>query len=80
MRRAIDQSAIVLMNRKTKTERRVTAFVPVCSRVTDMHLHHPQGTNQAQAKMSRRFRGAYPAHSSYSTSHTASPNFSSCKK
>jgi hypothetical protein len=51
MRSAIDQSAIVLMNRKTKTERGVTAVVPACSRVTDMHSHHPQGTNQAQAKM-----------------------------
>jgi len=49
----MDQSAIVLMNRKTKTERGVTAGAPVSSRVMGMHWHHSQGTNQAQAKMSR---------------------------
>jgi hypothetical protein len=63
MTSAMDQSAIVLINRKTNTERGVTAVVPVCSRVTDMHLHHPQGTNQAQVKMGHRFARAYPAHS-----------------
>jgi hypothetical protein len=76
----MDQSAIVLMNRKTKTERAVTAFVPVCSRVTGMPLHHSQGTNQAQAQISRRFAQSYSTHSSHSTSHTASHNLLSCKK
>ena len=43
MRSAIDQSVIVLMNRKTKTERGVTALVPVCSSVAGMRLHHLGG-------------------------------------
>jgi len=55
----MDQSTIVLMNRKTKTDRGVTEFVPVCSRVTGMALHHSQGTNQAQAQISRRFAQSY---------------------
>jgi hypothetical protein len=49
IRRAIVQSAIVLMNRRMKAERDVITFAPVCSSVTGMHLHHSQGTNQAQA-------------------------------
>jgi len=53
--RAIDQSATVLINRRMKTERDVIMLVPVCSRVTGMQLHHSQGTNRAQAKMSRVF-------------------------
>jgi hypothetical protein len=43
MRSAIDQSAIVLINRKTKTDRGVTVVVPVCSRVPGIRLHHPEG-------------------------------------
>ena len=43
MRSAIDQSAMVLMNRKTKTERGVTVLVPVCSRVAGIPLHHLEG-------------------------------------
>jgi len=53
---AIVQSATVLMNRRTNAERDVVTFVPVCSRVTGMHLHHPQGTKLAQAQISRAFR------------------------
>jgi hypothetical protein len=53
--RAIVQSAIVLMNRRMNTERDVITFGPVCSRVTGMHLHHSQGMNRAQAKMTRVF-------------------------
>ena len=52
---AIVQSAIVLMNRRMKTERDVITFVPVCSASLGMHLHHLEGTNAAQAKMSRVF-------------------------
>jgi hypothetical protein len=52
---AIVQSAIVLMNRKMKAERDVMMFIPVCSRMMGMQLHHSQGTNRAQAKMSRGF-------------------------
>src|SRR6266571_4581765 len=44
------QSAIVLMNRRMKVERGVITFVPVCSNVEDMHLHHLGGTKQAQAQ------------------------------
>ena len=76
----MDQSTIVLMNRKTKTERGVTEFVPVCSRVTGMALHHSQGTNQVQAQISRRSAQSYSTPSSHSTSHTASDNLLSCKK
>src|SRR6266478_4178994 len=47
------QSAIVLMNRRMNAERDVTTFVPGCSRLTGMDLHHPQGMNRAQAQMSR---------------------------
>jgi len=47
------QSAIVLTNRRMKAERTVKAFVPVCSSVAGMRLHHPEGTNQAQAQTSR---------------------------
>ena len=47
------QSATVLMNRRINAERDVMTFVPVCSRITGMHLHHPQGTKRAQAEMSR---------------------------
>src|SRR6266498_5096795 len=50
---AIVQSAIVLMNRRMKAERDVRMFVPVCSSVTGMHLHHSQGTNYAQAQTCR---------------------------
>jgi len=46
-------SAIVLMNRRMKVERGVITFVPVCSSVEDMHLHHLGGTNQAQAQTCR---------------------------
>src|SRR6266516_8111056 len=46
------QSAIVLTNRRMKTERDVITFVPVCSSVAGMHLHHLEGTNQAQAQTS----------------------------
>src|SRR5439155_16346220 len=57
---ATDQSAIVLTNRKIKTERDVTMSVLVCSNAAGMRLHHPQGTNRAQAQMTRacaiRFR------------------------
>jgi len=35
--RAIVQSAIVLMNRRMKTERDVVTLVPVCSSVAGMH-------------------------------------------
>jgi hypothetical protein len=45
----------VLINRRMKAERDVITLVPVCSRLTGMHLHHSQGTNRAQAKMSRVF-------------------------
>src|SRR5580704_7975029 len=51
--RAIVQSAIVLMNRRMKVERGVITFDPVCSSVEDMHLHHLEGTNQAQAQTCR---------------------------
>jgi hypothetical protein len=40
------------MNRRIKAEREAIMFVPVCSRVTGMHLHHSQGTKQAQAQIS----------------------------
>jgi hypothetical protein len=40
------------MNRRIKAERDVITFVRVCSRVTGMHLHHSQGTKQAQAQIS----------------------------
>src|SRR5436309_14631933 len=55
MSSAIVQSAIVLMNRRIKAERdpATAGFVPVCSRVTGMHLHHPQGTIRAQAQTNR---------------------------
>jgi len=46
-------SAIVLMNRRMKVDRGVITFVPVCSSVEDMHLHHLGGTNQAQAQTCR---------------------------
>ena len=42
------QSAIVLTNRRMKTERDVITFVPVCSSVTGMHLHHLEGRRAAQ--------------------------------
>ena len=42
------------MNRRMKTERDVTTFVPVRSRVAGMRLHHPQGTKRAQAKIRNR--------------------------
>src|SRR5437870_2489385 len=49
---AIVQSAIVLMNRRMKTDRRVIRFVSVCSSVAGMHMHHLGGTNLVQARMS----------------------------
>ena len=53
MRSAIDQSAIVLINRKTKTERGETAVVPVFSRVPGMRLHHPEGQCAMQGEATR---------------------------
>src|SRR5436309_13756399 len=48
------QSAIVLTNRRIKTERDVITFEPVCSSVTGMHLHHLEGRRAAQ-EWSARF-------------------------
>ena len=48
MSNAIDHKATVLMNRKMNTERRVTAFGPVCSSVAGMALHHPEGRHGVQ--------------------------------
>jgi len=48
------QSAIVLTNRRMKTERGVITFVPVCSSVAGMHLHHLEGRRAAQ-EWSARF-------------------------
>src|SRR4029077_9082829 len=49
------QSAIVLMNRRMKVERgpATAGFVPVCSSVEDMHLHHLGGTRAAQEGSAR---------------------------
>jgi hypothetical protein len=43
----------VLMNRRMKVERGVITFVPVCSSVEDMHLHHLGGTRAAQERSAR---------------------------
>ena len=50
--RAIVQSAIVLMNRRIKAEREVIDVRAGLLKVTGMHLHHSQGTKQAQAQIS----------------------------
>ncbi len=44
------QSASVLMNRRMKVDRGLATagFVPVCSSVEDMHLHHLGGKRAAQ--------------------------------
>jgi hypothetical protein len=49
------QSAIVLMNRRMKVERgpATAGFVPVCSSVEDMYLHHLGGTRAAQEGSAR---------------------------
>jgi len=59
---AIVQSAIVLRNRRIKAERDVMTFVPVCSSVAGMHLHHLEGRRAAQAgsaPFEERPRSAY---------------------
>jgi hypothetical protein len=43
MRSAIDQSAIVLINLKIKTERNVTVFGSACSSVAGIIFHHSDG-------------------------------------
>jgi hypothetical protein len=44
------QSATVLANRKMKAERDVMTFVPVCSKVMGMRLHHLEGRRTAQER------------------------------
>jgi hypothetical protein len=51
---AIVQSAIVLANRKMKAERDVMTFVPLCSKVTGMRLHHLEGRRAAQERSAVR--------------------------
>src|SRR5215813_1410662 len=48
--RAIVQSAIVLMNRRMKAERGEITFVPVCSSVAGMPLHHLGGCHAMQER------------------------------
>jgi hypothetical protein len=48
--RAIVQSAIVLMNRRMNAERGVITFVPVCSSVAGMLLHHLEGGRPMQER------------------------------
>src|SRR5258707_6167559 len=48
MSKATDHKATVLMNRRMKTERRVTTFGPVCSNVAGMALHHLEGMRAMQ--------------------------------
>ena len=48
------QSAIVLTNRKMKAERGVITFVPVCSKVTGMRVHHLEGRLAAQERSAVR--------------------------
>src|SRR5438270_14090349 len=38
---------------KAERDAATAGFVPVCSRVTGMHLHHPQGTIRVQAQTNR---------------------------
>src|SRR5207248_6794469 len=57
--KATVHKATVLMNRRIKTERRVTTFGPVCSSVAGMALHHPEGRRDMQevsASVLRRIR------------------------
>src|SRR5205814_10364319 len=57
--KATVHKATVLMNRRIKTERRVTTFGPVCSSVAGMALHHPEGRRAMQevsASVLRRIR------------------------
>src|SRR4029077_14284426 len=56
------QSAIVLMNRRMKVERgpATAGFVPVCSSVEDMYLHHLGGTRAAQEGSARFEEAADP--------------------
>src|SRR6478735_4619690 len=46
--KATDHKAMVLMNRRMNTERRVTMFGPVCSSVAGMTLHHLEGRRTVQ--------------------------------
>src|SRR4029077_18358106 len=56
--RAIVQSAIVLMNRRMKTEREVRTFVPVCSSVVGMHcIISKEGALRKPERALRRKRG-----------------------
>jgi len=49
------------MNRRMKVERGVITFVPVCSSVEDMHLHHLGGTRAAQEGSARFEETADPS-------------------
>src|SRR6266481_84413 len=46
--KATDHKATVLMNRRMNTERGVTNFGPVCSKVAGMFLHHLEGKHVVQ--------------------------------
>jgi hypothetical protein len=50
MSSAIVQSATVLVNRRMNVERDVVTFVPVCSKVIGMRVHHLEGRRAAQER------------------------------